>query len=114
MKYIIGIPYVHGINFLIDALNSIKTYWDNLVLIDNSGSTELATQNFGNAFLLIEPIVPLTVTQSHNALIRIADEKACDFYMRMHHDALADEGTRERWLEGIQQRFEAKRNWGAV
>lgn len=114
MKYIVGIPYANGFDLLRDAIDSIKTYWDNLVLIDNSDSRELEIQNFGKDFLLIEPIVPLTVTQSHNTLISIANEKACDFYMFMHHDAVANDGTPEKLLELIQQLFETKRNWGAV
>jgi hypothetical protein len=114
MKYIVGIPYRNRIDLLKDAINSIKCYWDNLVLIDNSGCQELSTQGFEKDFLIIEPIVPLTFTQSQNAFIRIANEKACDFYMYMHNDAVAENGTPEKMLDFIQQLFETKRNWGAV
>lgn len=114
MKYIVGIPYRNRIDLLRDAINSIKCFWDNLVLIDNSGCQELSTQDFGKDFLIIEPIVPLTFTQSQNAFIRIANEKACDFYMYMHTDAVAENGTPEKLLELIQQLFDAKRNWGEL
>lgn len=114
MKYIVGIPYRNRIDLLQDAINSIKYYWDNLVLIDNSGCQELSTQGFGKDFLVIEPIVPLTFTQSQNAFIRMANERACDFYMYMHNDAVAENGTPEKLLELIQQLFDVKRNWGAV
>ncbi len=114
MKYIVGIPYRNRIDLLRDAINSIKCYWDNLVLIDNSGCQELSTQGFGQDFLIIEPIVPLTFTQSQNAFIRIANERACDFYMYMHNDAVAENGTSEKLLELIQQLFDEKRNWGAL
>jgi|GEM_PF-1008850 len=114
MKYIVGIPYLNRIDLLQEAIDSIKAYWDNLVLIDNSGRKELATQSLGKDFLIIEPIVPLTFSQSQNAFISIANEKACDFYMYMHNDAVADKETPEKLLELIQQLFETKRNWGAV
>src|SRR5437867_3611523 len=99
MRYIIGIPYLNGINLLEDAIDSIKCYHDNLVLIDNSDHKELATQTFGKDFLIIEPIVPLTFSQSQNAFISIANENACDFYMYMHHDAVAEDGTPQKLLE---------------
>ena len=114
MKYIVGIPYCNRIDFLQDAINSIKCYWDNLVIIDNSGSQELARHNFGQDFLIIEPIVPLTFAQSQNAFINIAKEKACDFYMYMHTDAVAGDGTPEKLLELVQQFFDAKRKWGVM
>jgi hypothetical protein len=84
------------------------------VLIDNSGCQELSTQGFGKDFLVIEPIVPLTLTQSHNTLIQIANEKACDFFMFMHNDAVAESGIPENFLELVQQLFDEKRNWGAL
>jgi hypothetical protein len=114
MKYIVGIPYRNRIDLLQDAIDSIKCYWDNLVLIDNSGCQELSTQGFGKDFLIIEPIVPLTFTQSQNAFIRIANERACDFYMYMHNDAVAENGTPEKMLDFIQQLFDTERFWGAV
>ncbi len=114
MKYIVGIPYRNRIDLLRDAINSIKCYWDNLVLIDNSGCQELSTQGFGKDFLIIESIVPLTLTQSHNTFIQIANEKACDFFMFMHNDAVADKGIPENFLELVQQLFDEKRNWGAL
>jgi len=114
MRYIVGIPYVNRIDLLQDAIESIELYWDNLVLIDNSSSKELARQNFAKDFLIIEPIVPLTFSQSQNAFISIANEKACDVYMYMHSDAVAVEGTPKKLLELTQQLFETKRNWGAV
>lgn len=114
MKYVVAIPCVNRIDLLREAIESIKPYWNNLVLIDNTGSEELHRQTFGKKFPIIEPIVPLSFSQTMNAILRIAVEKLCDFYITMHNDALADNGTPEKLLEFIHQLFETKRNWGVV
>ncbi len=114
MKYVTVIPCVNRIDLLREAIDSIKSFWGTLVLIDNTGNKELTTQNFGKDFPIVEPIVPLTFSQTMNAVMRIAFEKACDFYITMHNDALADGGTPEQLLALIQQLFEIKRNWGVV
>lgn len=114
MKYIVAIPCVNRIDLLREAIDSIKPFWDSLVLIDNTVGRELSKQSFGKAFSIIEPIVPLTHSQTMNAVIRIAAEKSCDFFIAMHNDALADSGTPDKLLESIYQLFDTKRNWGMV
>lgn len=114
MNYLAAIPCVNRSDLLREAIESIKPFWEQLVLIDNTGRSELAAQDFGHPFPIIEPLVPLSFSQTMNAVMHMASKRGCDFYITMHNDAVALEGTPEKLLELVQQLFETKSNWGVV
>ena len=114
MKYLAGIPYVDRIDLLRLALDSIKAYWCDTVIIDNSDRHDLREQTFSQRLSVLEPIVPLTFSQSMNALQRLALEKRCDVLIVMHNDGEAEPGTPEKLLLVVENAIKQGRRWGVA
>lgn len=116
MKYLIGIPYVNRPDLLKLAINSIKTYWPSLIIIDNSDNNSLRVNDIvPETISIYKPPVPLTFTQSMNLLRKFALEQQCDVMMYMHIDAEAPVGIPEQLLSIVQSLLTKKdRKWGAL
>lgn len=70
MNFIVGIPYVNRPDLLQRAVDSIKPYWPNTVIIDNSEQQELRNHDISSKVEVFIPPVPLTFTQSMNFIIK--------------------------------------------
>lgn len=113
MKYLIGIGYVNRQDLLTIAINSIKPYWPNTVIIDNSPNQDLRI-NRTLPIPVYEPPVPLSFSQTMNLLQVMAREKNCDVVMFLHNDAEAHPGTPEAFLSMLESLKKQKRRWGVA
>jgi GT2 family glycosyltransferase len=114
MNFIVGIPYVNRPDLLERAVDSIKPYWPNTVIIDNSEHQDLRNHDISSKVQVFIPPVPLTFTQSMNFIIKKAIENNCDVWMYMHSDAEAHPGVAEAFLETIKKIQDEGRKWGVI
>ena len=116
MKYILGIPYVNRPDLLRKAVDSVKLFWPDTLVIDNSPQRELNTGRVLPPDIKIyQPSVPLTFSQTMNLLQILAEEQHCDVFLFMHNDAEAQPGTPEAFLSMIQSLMnDKKKKWGVM
>ncbi|HEX7057247.1 MAG TPA: glycosyltransferase family 2 protein [Bacilli bacterium] len=115
MKFKIGLAYVNRPDLLLTAANSIRPFWRETILIDNSEQRELVTHPFFAAnFRVIAPIVPLTFSQSMNLLQTVGMDEKCDVILFMHNDAEAAPGSAEQLLAMAEQLIADGKRWGAI
>jgi len=113
MKYLIGIPYVNRPDLLYLAVNSIKLFWPQAIVIDNSKNYDLRyDKQMSPEIPVYEPPVPLTFSQTMNLLQRMALERQCQVLLFMHNDAEAHPGTPEAFLAVLQELQVSGRKWG--
>lgn len=100
------IPYVNRIDLLMRAIDSVPPSVSvQPYVINNSG------KSFPLSCHLYHPVVPLTFSQSQNAMLEIAKAHPVPFYLFMHSDAEAGEGTVEKLVEMAQNQTG---KWGAI
>lgn len=115
MKYLVGIPYVNHPDLLYLAVNSIKLFWPQTIIIDNSKQRDLRhDKQLPSEIPVYYPPVPLTFSQTMNLLQLIALEQQCQVLMFMHNDAEAHPGTPEAFLAVLQELQVSGRKWGMV
>lgn len=115
MRYMVGIACVNRFDLLYEAVNSIRLFWENTIIIDNSPNGELKhNSKLPQQIQVLHPTVPLNFTQVMNCFQRIAFEKQCDVLMIMHNDARAHDGTPEKLLSTIESLNNGRRKWGVV
>ncbi|MBN3523154.1 glycosyltransferase family 2 protein [Paenibacillus apiarius] len=113
MRYIVGIPYVNRKDLLYRAIDSIRPYWGNTFVLDNSAERELKHDTgLSRSVTVYEPPVPLTFTQSMNWFQRVAAEREADAVFYMHNDAEAHPGTPEAFLGVLEDLLSSGRKWG--
>lgn len=115
MKYLVGIGYMNRLDLLEQAVNSIKAYWPNTVVVDNSEGRDLRHANtLSSKVTIYEPPVPLTFPQMINYLLERAKESSCDVLIFMHSDAEAKKGVPEAFLQLIKDVQQEEKKWGVI
>jgi hypothetical protein len=111
VRYLLGIPVATGLDLLQRALASVAELAGETVLLDN---TEAGLDGLAPGVEVVRPIVPLTFTQSMNALCRLAEERDRDVLLFMHHDAEAQAGTPRALLDTCHELTAEGRRWGVA
>jgi hypothetical protein len=108
-SYEVGIPFVNRPDLLRDAVNSVEPIWGNTVIIDNSdeGLDPLAWP-----VEVLKPPVPLSASQSFNWLRKRAIDAGNYAWGFLHNDAVAGEGTAEKFVAFIENLQKENRKWG--
>jgi len=112
MKYLIGVGYVNRTDLLDRALLSIKPFWPNTTIIDNSANRELKGKY--SYVKTYEPPVPLSFSQSMNLLQKMAQYEGCDIVMFMHNDAEAHPGVADAFLGKLEMLSHLGQKWGVA
>lgn len=111
LEHFFGIPYVNRPDLLDRAVNSIREFWTETFIIDNS---ESGLEPARWPVKVIRPPAPLTFSQTMNLLQDLAFENGCSYFLSMHNDAEADPGTPDRLFALIDQLASERRCWGVV
>lgn len=111
MRYLAGIPVTVRSDRLDRALASIEAFGRRRVVIDN---TEGGIDPAALGVDVLRPPVPLTFTQSMNALFRIATDRNCRVAVGMHDDAEAQGKAAEALLNVVSDLQRSRRRWGVV
>lgn len=106
-KFVIGISYVGGPEYLDRAIGSIPLEYRHRILIVNS--TEPYQETSPPHICELRPTAPLSHTQTHNVFQEYANEADCLFVM--HNDAEVEPLTIDALL--IMRR-DLPANWGVV
>jgi hypothetical protein len=101
------IPYVNRVDLLDAAIESATGPGREVFVIDNSGKA-LRHEKYAR---VLTPSVPLTFAQTQNWMLKISAERFNPFYLFMHSDAEAGEGTVEKLIEMARSRTD---KWGAI
>lgn len=113
MKYLLAVGYVNRPDLLQQSLQSIKLFWLNTMIIDNSDHHDLRNiPKISSKFPVFECPIHLNYSQIMNLLQRLAEERGCDVVMFIHNDAEAHPGTPEKFLDTIESLQREKRRWG--
>lgn len=114
MKYVYGFFYRNSLDLLRLALNSIKPCWNHTVIIDNTPDLALRGESFPQGVQILEPPVPLSLSQTMNLLKRKGETNHCDVMMFMHNDAEMPPGMAELFLKKVEQLSQSNVNWGTA
>lgn len=117
MKFIIGIPFVVGLDFTQKALQSIRPYWEHTYVIDSSVPPDPPASSIwqqGDSWTLMRLLIPIGMAQSVNLIMALGEKHGCDVMFYMHNDAEAGEGTVERLLELAAQYIRVNRKWAVL
>lgn len=115
MKYLVGIGYKNRLDLLEGAVNSIKPYWPNTVVIDNSDACDLRhAPSISSHVTVYEPPIPLTFPQKLNYLLERAKKESCDVLIWMHADAEPEKGVPEAFLQLIEEVNKKEDKWGVI
>jgi GT2 family glycosyltransferase len=109
--YIMFIPYVNRIDLLRKAIESASDVRDHLVIIDNS-KDGLEGEHGWPA--IIRPLVPLSFSQSMNAMLKLAKDKGASICVWMHSDAEAEQGVVMELIALAHQYMAEGRKWGVL
>ena len=108
-SYEVGIPFVNREDLLRNAVNSVRPIWDHTVIIDNSDDG-LHPSDW--PVPILKPPVPLSASQSFNWLRKRAIEAGHYAWGFLHNDAVAGEGTPEKFVVLLEQLQKENRKWG--
>jgi hypothetical protein len=115
MKFLLSMGYVNRKDLLYKALDSIKPYLEQTVVIDNSDLCDLRDDKHVKSLVTVyEPPIPLTFTQKMNFMQQKAKENNCEVVMYMHNDAEAKPSTPEALLSLIENLNREERKWGVI
>ncbi len=105
--FFIGIPVLNTYTLLRRAIYSIPEKYRENILVLNNGRKPVV-----EPLLTVEtPLVPYSFSQSMNYFQATAEKEKCPWYMTMHSDAEAEEGTIEKLIE----RAKAEQSkWGVM
>ena len=105
----IFIPYVNRPDLLEKAVKSVpkSDLWHTLV-INNSGNAVDVEAHYW------APDVPLTFAQTQNLMLKIAKNREQSFYLFMHNDCEASEGTVKSLIEMAAKLTIENRKWGTI
>jgi hypothetical protein len=108
------IPYVNRPDLLERAVRSVQCRGVEVNIINNSDGPSIGIP--GMEFIQRRPPVPLTFTQTQNWMLNIAegDSDYGEFYLFMHSDAEAGEGTVQKLIELAQSLTNEGRKWGVI
>ena len=116
----IFIPYVNRPDLLDKAIRSTWHSGAEAFVFDNSDGGELPD----SASVVITPPVPLTFAQTQNDMLRraigpdvmrgVSTHISHPFYLFMHSDAEAGEGTIQKLIEMAYALTKEGRKWGAI
>jgi len=101
------IPFVNRIDLLQRAVNSCRESEAYINIINNSGAPLSLFSHY-----IYTPIVPLTFTQTQNAMLKLCGNYP--FYLFMHSDAEAGENTVQQLIHLAKQCQHQERKWGAI
>jgi len=107
------IPFVNRRDLLDKAVASARVIENAVHVIDNS--TEGINDTFP-PFHRLRPVVPLTFAQTQNWMLAMAAETnpPAPFYLFMHSDAEAGEGTVQKLIDMAYNLSSNRRKWGAI
>ncbi|MBD0381610.1 glycosyltransferase family 2 protein [Paenibacillus sp. WST5] len=112
MTVVVG--YVNRSDLLVQALNSIRFYWQITTVIDNSKKDNLTDQPIGLPVKVFQPPDPLSFSQTMNVMHRIAAENGSEVCIFMHNDAELHAGMAEPLLQTLEELKQSGRRWGAL
>jgi len=101
------IPYLNRPDLLDKAVASVKRCKSVNVLVLNNSERKIP-------YLCNTPPVPLTFSQTQNWMLRQAENIHAPFYLFMHSDAEAGEGTVKKLVEMSQSLTDEGRKWGVI
>lgn len=104
------IPYVNRADLLLRAIESIPHL---------KGLSVKVINNSGEPFTVdpcetLNPPVALTFSQTQNWMLRMAHGYDLPFYLFMHSDAEAGEGTVGNLIEFVHDLIQSRSKWGCV
>ncbi|HEX7057248.1 MAG TPA: glycosyltransferase family 2 protein [Bacilli bacterium] len=111
-EWLIGIGYVNRPDLLKRALNSISAFRHKTVVIDNSPDHNLQAHTL--SVEVYTPDVPLTFSQTMNALYRLAAERGCKAAVILHNDAEPPPRTVRKFVRKVERLLRYGGRWGAV
>lgn len=103
------IPYVNRPELLNRAIYSVPELWENLTVLDNSGSGI----DIGIPGIFIPP-VPLSFSQSQNYFFENAKRRGCKFVLWLHNDCEIPQGAVLQLIERVRSYYEEGRKWGVA
>lgn len=108
------VPYVNRFDLLEKAVRSAVADGVEINIINNSNGASIGIP--GVDFIQRRPPVPLTFAQTQNWFLNIAEGDADygPFYLFMHSDAEAGEGTVQKLVEMAQKLTDEGRKWAVV
>lgn len=108
------IPYVNRFDLLEKAVRSAVTDNVEINIINNSDGPSIGIP--GTDFIQRRPPVPLTFAQTQNWMLSIAEGDADydPFYLFMHSDAEAAEGTVQKLVGMAQELTNTQHKWGVI
>jgi hypothetical protein len=108
------IPYVNRFDLLEKAVRSAVAPGVEINIINNSNGASIGIP--GVDFIQRRPPVPLTFAQTQNWMLNIAegDSDYGSFYLFMHSDAEAGEGTVQKLIEMAQSITNEGRKWAVI
>ncbi|HZL36122.1 MAG TPA: hypothetical protein VFC78_12470 [Tepidisphaeraceae bacterium] len=113
MRHIQGIVVVNEPDLLQRAVDSVEPLWENAFILDNSPGGWIGRDRRWPV-PVVRPSVPLSVAQSLNFLQRLAREAGADVFFFQHNDAEAQPGSAMRFLQTVQEHFDAASRWATV
>ncbi|MCY9511505.1 glycosyltransferase family 2 protein [Paenibacillus larvae] len=114
MNYLLFIGFVNRHDLLERAVRSIEPLWRHTSIVDNSEQRTLRTSPLASCVNIIEPPVPLSLSQTMNLLKRKGETNHCDVMMFMHNDAEMPPGMAELFLKKVEQLSQSNVNWGTA
>lgn len=108
------IPYVNRFDLLEKAARSAVCEGVEINIINNSNGASIGIP--GVDFIQRRPPVPLTFSQTQNWMLSIAsgDADYDEFYLFMHSDAEAGEGTVGKLVEMARKATDGGRKWSVI
>lgn len=105
----IFIPFVNRPDLLEKAVSSVppSDKWQAIVINNSGGDVDVSCP-------VVIPSVPLAFAQTQNFMLSIAQMRGCPFYLFLHSDAEAGEGTVLRLVAHAQALTTQKRKWGVI
>jgi len=108
------VPYVNRFDLLEKAVRSAVCDDVDINIINNSNGASIGIP--GVDFIQRRPPVPLTFAQTQNWMLDIAsgDSDYEEFYLFMHSDAEAGEGTVKKLVEMAHTLTNTQHKWGVI
>jgi len=123
-KPFIGIMHTNRMDMLMDAIQSVKSFDGHILVLNNSKDCEMIptvrnhdTWGQGLRYIkktVVNPIVPLTYSQSMNYFRGLCIRNENPYYFVMHEDALPQPGVLEKLQERAKLCTLNKERWGVM
>lgn len=114
-KFILGIEFVQGIEWLQKAVTHMQELLRHILIIDNSPDAVLRTTDVLPPHTpIFEPPVPLSFSQTMNFLHRRGAAETCDAIIVCHPHGKFETDDLQGVLQKIARLQQKGQNWGAV